>query len=135
MRFFEHHRLDAVQFVMKPVFHPAAEDVTVEGILHALSDPVRARIFADIAKATCAKSCSALLGACEAPVPKSTLSLHFKVLRESGLIRSVRRGVELQNSPRTDLGERFCKLISAIMEAHAAQTSRQKSPKRARAKR
>lgn len=120
---------------MKPVFHPAPEDVTVEGILHALSDPVRARIFADISKANCAKSCSAFLGACDSPVPKSTLSLHFKVLRESGLIRSERKGVELQNSTRTDLGERYCALISAIMDGYAAQSSRHKVPRRARAKR
>jgi len=34
---------------MRPLFHPSIEDVTVEGILHALSDPVRVAIFADIA--------------------------------------------------------------------------------------
>ena len=27
---------------MRPLFHPAPEDISVEGILHALSDPVRA---------------------------------------------------------------------------------------------
>ena len=33
---------------MRPLFHPSIEDVTVEGILHALSDPVRVAIFAQI---------------------------------------------------------------------------------------
>jgi hypothetical protein len=33
---------------MKPLFHPSIENVTVEGILHALSDPVRVAIYADI---------------------------------------------------------------------------------------
>jgi hypothetical protein len=34
---------------MRPLFHPSIEDVTVEAILHALSDPVRVAIFAQIA--------------------------------------------------------------------------------------
>ena len=33
---------------MRPLFHPSIEDVTVEGILHALSDPARVAIFAQI---------------------------------------------------------------------------------------
>jgi hypothetical protein len=31
---------------MKPLFHPSIEDLTVEGVLHALSDPVRLAIYA-----------------------------------------------------------------------------------------
>lgn len=120
---------------MRPLFHPAADDVTVEGILHALSDPVRVRIFAGIAKANCAQTCSSFLEVCDTPVPKSTLSLHFKVLRESGLIRSERKGVELRNTPRQDLQERYCKLVTVIIEAHMAQTARRHTPKRSRAKR
>src|SRR5258708_2183486 len=34
--------------LMKPLFHPSIENVTVEGILHALSDPVRLAIYADL---------------------------------------------------------------------------------------
>src|SRR5262245_59224906 len=102
--------------------HPSAQDMTVEGILHALSDPVRARIFASIVNADGASTCSACLQMCQQSVPKSTLSQHFKVLREAGLIRSERRGVELRNTPRlADLHERFGKLIGAIMEAHKSQ--------------
>ena len=33
---------------MRPLFHPSIEEITVEGILHALSDPVRVAIYADI---------------------------------------------------------------------------------------
>ena len=43
---------------MRPLFHPSIEDVTVEGILHALSDPVRVAIFADIAGSNCSQNCS-----------------------------------------------------------------------------
>lgn len=110
---------------MAHLFHPAAEDITLEGILHALADPVRVRIFAEISKADQACTCSEFLKVCDKPVPKSTLSQHFRVLREAGLIRSERRGVELHNTPRhADLRERYGKLISEILDAHAEQTER-----------
>jgi DNA-binding transcriptional ArsR family regulator len=118
---------------VKPLFHPSAEDITVEGILHALSDPVRVRIFAEIAKADCPQTCSAFLEVYEKAVPKSTLSQHFKVLREAGLVRSERRGVELHSTPRhDDLHDRFGRLITAIIDAHTAQTERAHHPKRSR---
>jgi DNA-binding transcriptional ArsR family regulator len=118
---------------MKPLFHPSVDDITVEGILHALSDPVRVQIFAEIAKANCPQTCSAFLELSERAVPKSTLSQHFKVLREAGLIRSERKGVELHNTPRHgDIHERFGKLIMAIIDAHAAQTRRMQRGQRAR---
>ena len=111
---------------MRPLFHPAAADITVEGIMHALSDPVRVQIFAEIAKAECPQTCSAFLDVSERSVPKSTLSQHFKVLREAGLVWSERRGVELHNSPRhADLCDRFGKLIGAIIDAYTAQSKRE----------
>lgn len=107
---------------MKPLTHPALEDITVEGILHALSDPIRVAIFGQIANAGCATNCSAFLQVGEKTVPKSTLSQHFKVLRDAGLIRSERMGVEMQNSSRcTELDTRFPGLIPAIMSALSVQ--------------
>jgi DNA-binding transcriptional ArsR family regulator len=118
---------------VKPLVHPAAQDITVEGILHALSDPVRVRIFAEIARADCSQTCSAFLQVYDKAVPKSTLSQHFKVLRDAGLIRSERRGVELHNTPRhADLHARFGRLITAIIEAHTAQTQRTQRSRRGR---
>jgi len=118
---------------MRPLFHPASEDITVEGILHALSDPVRAQIYAEIAKADCPQICSAFLEMSDRVVPKSTLSQHFKVLREVGLIRSERRGVELQNTIRHDANQEcFGKLIQAIMQAHKVQTERRRRTRRKR---
>ena len=111
---------------MRPLVHPSVEDITVEGILHALSDPTRVRIFAEIVGAQCAQTCSAFLEMSDRAVPKSTLSQHFKALREAGLIRSERKGVELHNTPRFDeIGPRFGPLITAIIEAHKAQRARE----------
>ena len=84
---------------MKPLFHPSLEDVTVEGILHALSDPIRAAIFAGIVGSAGSQNCSNFLKVSERAIPRSTLSQHFRALREAGLIRGERRGVEMHNTP------------------------------------
>jgi DNA-binding transcriptional ArsR family regulator len=107
---------------MKPLFHPSIEDVTVEGILHALSDPVRVAIYADIVGSECPQTCSNFLNVTEKTIPKSTLSQHFKALREAGLVRGERRGVEMHNTSRcTEIDQRFPGLIAAIVKAHSIQ--------------
>jgi DNA-binding transcriptional ArsR family regulator len=108
---------------MKPLFHPSIEDVTVEGILHALSDPVRVAIYAGIARSECPQTCSSFLKVSERNIPKSTLSQHFKALREAGLIHGERRGVEMHNTSRcAELDKRFPGLIRAIINAHNIQS-------------
>ena len=108
---------------MRPLFHPSIEDVTVEAILHALSDPVRAAIFAQIVGSHCSHNCSNFLNVSEKTIPKSTLSLHFKALREAGLIRGERRGVEMHNTSRcSEVDKRFPGLIAAIVNAHKVQS-------------
>ncbi len=107
---------------MRPLFHPSMEDITVEGILHALSDPVRVAIYADIVGSACSLNCSNFLSVSERPIPKSTLSQHFKALREAGLIRGERRGVEMHNTSRcVEIEKRFPGLIAAIVKAHSIQ--------------
>jgi DNA-binding transcriptional ArsR family regulator len=109
---------------MRPLFHPSIQEVTVEGILHALSDPVRVAIYADIVAQECPQSCSNFLKVSDKAIPKSTLSQHFKILREAGLIRSARHGVEMQNESRcTELEQRFPGLIRAIVAAHNIQSA------------
>ncbi|HEX5082116.1 MAG TPA: helix-turn-helix domain-containing protein [Blastocatellia bacterium] len=108
---------------MRPLFHPSIEDITVEGILHALSDPVRVAIFAEIIASGCPQNCSNFLQVSEKTIPKSTLSQHFKILREAGLIRGERRGVEMHNVSRcAEIDKRFPGLIAAIINAHKIQS-------------
>jgi DNA-binding transcriptional ArsR family regulator len=107
---------------MRPLFHPSIDDITVEGILHALSDPVRVAIYADIVGSECSQTCSNFLKVSERNIPKSTLSQHFKALREAGLIRGERRGVEMHNTSRcVEIDKRFPGLIAAIINAHFVQ--------------
>jgi DNA-binding transcriptional ArsR family regulator len=118
------HFLDVITLiVMRPLFHPSIEEVTVEGILHALSDPVRVAMYADIVAQECPQNCSNFLTVSDKVIPKSTLSQHFKMLREAGLIRSERHGVEIHNISRcTELEQRFPGLIRAIVTAHTIQS-------------
>ncbi len=115
---------------MRPLIHPAIEEVPVAAILHALSDPVRVAIYADIAKG-CEQNCSTFLTIGDREIPKSTLSQHLKVLREAGLIYSERRGVEMFNTSRcAEVDRHYPGLLGAIAKAHEIQTRADKRVKR-----
>jgi len=108
---------------MRPLIHPSIVDVTLEGILHALADPVRAAIYADLAARDGAATCSAFVNVVDREIPKSTLSQHFRALREAGLIRSERAGVEMRSHTRCkEIEQRFPGLISSIMNAYAIES-------------
>lgn len=109
---------------MRPLFHPSIQEITVEGILYALSDPVRVAIYADIVAQECTQNCSTFLTVKDQVIPKSTLSQHFKILRENGLIRGERQGVEMHNSSRcAEIEGRFPGLLRAILNAHTIQSA------------
>ena len=121
---------------MRPLFHPSIEDVTVEAILHALSDPVRVAIYAEIVGSVGSQNCSDFVKVREPAIPKSTLSQHFRALREAGLIRGERVGVEMQNTSRcAEIESRFPGLIMAIVKAHSIQLAeKRRSAKPGKAK-
>jgi len=92
---------------------PLRDEISLPKVLHALSDPVRMEIVLKIAKAG-----QVACGAFDIPMPKSTLSHHFKVLRESGVVAGRREGNVLINSIRfEDLDARFPGVIDAIISA------------------
>ena len=68
-------------WAVDPLVPATAEALDLATILHALSDPVRLRIVAQLSdggERTC--------GSLEVPVAKSTCSHHFRVLREAGVV-------------------------------------------------
>ena len=95
--------------------HPSMKDLTMDGVLYALSDPIRRNIVAKLADCesmSCAKSCAEGLS-------PSTISFHHKILRENGLIRSEKVGVEVVNTLRKDeLDKKFPGLLSSILKHH-----------------
>lgn len=81
----------------------------------------------ELGKAECPQNCSTYinLNKRKKPLAKSTLSQHFKVLREAGLIRSEREGVELKNYTRcSELKSTFGPMINAIIETYKKQKSK-----------
>lgn len=107
---------------MKPLIHPAIEDVPVEAILHALADPIRAALFGEVVAQDCSQSCTTLGSVLEAPIPKSTLSQHMRILREAGLVRGERHGTEMRNTARcAEIEAHYPGMLQSIMAAHATQ--------------
>jgi DNA-binding transcriptional ArsR family regulator len=70
--------------------HPDGDEIALGSVLSALADPLRRQVVAELARAPIgAERTCASFGF---PVSKATLTHHFRVLREAGLIRQVNRG-------------------------------------------
>jgi DNA-binding transcriptional ArsR family regulator len=92
---------------------PAPDDLDLSTVLHALSDPMRLRIVAGLASEG-DKACKAF----DLPIAKSTCAHHFRVLRESGVIRHRVEGTTRINSlRREELDARFPGLLDAVLRA------------------
>ncbi|THA61077.1 transcriptional regulator [Streptomyces sp. A0958] len=101
--------------------HPAREEIRLEAVLHALSDPVRLSVVRELAAAEDELTCSCFV----LPVTKSTTTHHFRVLRESGIVRQTYRGTAKMNGlRRDDLEALFPGLLAGILEAAALQAGR-----------
>ncbi|MCA2961911.1 MAG: helix-turn-helix transcriptional regulator [Silvanigrellales bacterium] len=98
---------------MRAFAHPNPEDIRLEALLGALADPVRLQIVRKLRGSdgmACAFACP-----CEG-VPKSTLSHHFRVLREAGLVRTEKRATAHINVLRyAEIEGRFPGLLPTIL--------------------
>ena len=90
---------------------PASDEIALEDVFHALSDPFRLEVVRRLATEGEA-SCQAL----EGDRPKSSVSHHFRVLREAGLIRTRNEGATRMNAlRREDIDRRFPGLLSCVL--------------------
>ncbi len=106
---------------MQPIYLPSVNDITIEGILYALSDPVRMRIFVELFRSETPVICACFLNIDGKSYAKSTISQHFKILRDCGLVRTERKGVEAWNSTRYDeLKDRFGSMLDSIIATYLA---------------
>jgi DNA-binding transcriptional ArsR family regulator len=109
----------------RPLTHPHIDDVTVAGILHALSDPVRLAVVNILLKTPAGMNCTETTLKLRLAMPKSTCSQHYRILREAGLISSERRGVDLSSRVRSsELQARFPGLLASILKSYKKETSR-----------
>jgi DNA-binding transcriptional ArsR family regulator len=87
------------------------EDIELPEVLNALGHPVRlqiVRVLADDAEHAC--------GGIVTGISKSTLTHHWKVLRDAGVINQRPSGREnLLSLRRTDLNDRFPGLLDIIV--------------------
>ncbi len=99
--------------IMRTLYHPNREEIQFSSVLYALSDQIRLQIVNMLLEQS-EQSCGSL----NIPVAKSTLSHHFKVLRESGVMYTRIEGTQRFISIRTeDLNVRFPGLLDTILHA------------------
>ncbi|MEU4520854.1 metalloregulator ArsR/SmtB family transcription factor [Amycolatopsis sp. NPDC024027] len=99
---------------LPPLHYPAREEITVEGVLRALADPVRLAIVRQLAGTEREISCSGLT----VPVTKSTLTHHLSILRQAGVVVGRQEGTTRFNSlRRNDLDTLFPGLLNGVLAA------------------
>ncbi|HEV7980235.1 ArsR/SmtB family transcription factor [Amycolatopsis sp.] len=96
-----------------PQVHPDTDQLKLTEVMAALSDPIRVglvRLLSDDVERG--------WGELRAPVAKSTLSHHLKVLRAAGLTRTREEGTRcFVRLRRDDIATRFPHLLDAVLEA------------------
>ncbi len=98
---------------MRPLYHPQREDISLVGVLYALGDPVRLQIVRQLAAAG-ELTCSEL----DCAVAKSTMSHHFKILRESGLVCTRKEGTQHINTLRvSDIDALYPGLLTIVLRS------------------
>ena len=101
---------------MSRFVHPDLKDVSLPAALHALADPVRLAMIARLAggeSLNCTATCP------NQPIPKSTLSNHFKVLRSAGLVETHAEGREMVSHLRRDaFDRRFPGLLETVLASN-----------------
>jgi DNA-binding transcriptional ArsR family regulator len=99
--------------------HPEADALDVLDVLHALSDPTRMTIVQTL-RADPERAC----GTFPVDVAPSTLTHHFRVLREAGVIRQREDGNRRWTTlRRDDIEARFPGLLDAVVTAYERQAS------------
>src|SRR5919198_2123530 len=98
------------------LYHPSRDDLELGTVLHALSDPQRLRIVQALAEDGEPRRC----GTFDLDVTKSTMTHHFRILREAGIIEQRCEGTAKLNSlRREDLEARFPGLLDAVLQSVA----------------
>ncbi|MEY9864050.1 DNA-binding transcriptional ArsR family regulator [Catenulispora sp. GAS73] len=99
----------------EPLDEPARDDIRLEQVMAALSDPLRLTIVQRLLLE--AEAFDHTCGWFGFDRPKSSLTHHFKVLREAGVTRQRQYGLERRSQVRIeDLEERFPGLLDLVAD-------------------
>ena len=91
---------------------PDREDIDLSAVLHALSDPQRRGIVAELAASEEPRPC----GSFAPGITKSTRTHHFRVLREAGLVEQWKEGTsKMSRLRREDIDARFPGLLDSVL--------------------
>ncbi|MHA7305369.1 ArsR/SmtB family transcription factor [Arthrobacter sp. TMN-49] len=111
---FRSDAFDAPEFLPEPLPEPSLDDIRLEAIFGALSQPLRLTILQKLLLES--ESYDHSCGWFGFNRPKSSLTHHFKALREAGLIRQRQYGLERRSRVRTeDLNARFPGLLDLVV--------------------
>ncbi|MBW4596701.1 MAG: ArsR family transcriptional regulator [Brasilonema angustatum HA4187-MV1] len=98
---------------MRFLYHPDRKHISLPAVLYALGDPVRLEIVRRLAVKE--EQCCADF---DFAIAKSTMSNHFKILRESGVILTRKEGTQHINMLRKeDLDALFPGLLDAVLRS------------------
>ncbi len=112
---------------MREPRHPPPADLDLPAVLHALSDPARLEIVRRLGHGA-EWSCSGF----DVGLSKATLSHHFRVLREAGVIKTRRDGRKrLLSLRQDDLEERFPGLLACVLRDGARKPAPVRTGRRA----
>lgn len=101
---------------MKKFVHLPVEEMTLTSLLYGLGNPARLQIVRNLYAATKPLTCvQSIVGIEDLPV--ATRSHCFRVLRESGLITSQKKGRECYNALRLEeINQRFPRMLASILK-------------------
>jgi DNA-binding transcriptional ArsR family regulator len=104
---------------MREPHHPSCQELELSDVLHALSDPARLEITRRLAAGE-----EWACGRFDLGLSKATLSHHFRVLREAGIVKTRVEGRKrLQSLRREDLDACFPGLLEAVLNGHAQRAA------------
>ena len=105
---------------MAPLHHPKPEEIELVDVLNALGHPIRLEVVRKLAGVSGECVCGEIMPS----VPKSTMTGHWRVLRESGVMWERPEGrTNMMRLRRDDLDARFPGLLDSVLAEASARSA------------
>ncbi|KOU53799.1 ArsR family transcriptional regulator [Streptomyces sp. WM6378] len=121
MKTVEYERAVTSTPMSRELLHPTLDEIRLENVMKALSDPVRMHMVRELSRTTGELSGASI----DVPVSKATATHHYRVLRESGVIQQNYRGTaKMSKLRRSDLDALFPGFLDAALTAAVHEMAR-----------